>query len=301
MAPACTPSAPVLRKTASPRAAVISVSMRPGACEHDGVGASRGAQAGGGVRKTLRQAGPGAETRKAGGDGGERREVGWDGAAVGGAIGLGHGGAGGGPHGLGHARHGGMIGADIAARIMAARDGGADKAGVFAGAVVVQRGGRLSGGGERPCGRRAAGPVGAAFQAGGFAAGLFQHGVRRCRVFGQAGVRGAGQGELRVGEGEAVSGALGEQGQGLQRLDGRAREDRLVRVAAGQHQAALRVGHGEAAGVAGLDMRAAEDFGQDHGAGRGARGPVRQGPAGLAQSSEAGWNGAIPPASLNET
>ena len=119
--------------------------------------------------------------------------------------------------------------------------------------------------------------MGAAFQAGGISPGLGEHGVRGLGVHRQAGMGGAGQGQLGVTEPEVIGRTFHEQGQGLERLDGRARVGQGVRITAAQHEAALRVGDREAAVVSGLDVRATQDFGQDHLGWVARRGQARQG------------------------
>ena len=65
-------------------------------------------------------------------------------------------------------------------------------------------------------------------------------------MVGLAAMRGAGQRQLGLAHPEAVGGAALDQGQRLERLDGRAWIDRLVDVAQGQEDSAVGVGDAQA-------------------------------------------------------
>jgi len=84
-------------------------------------------------------------------------------------------------------------------------------------------------------------------------------------------MRAAGERDLWGAETEAIGGAALEERQGLQRLDGRAGEDRPGDVADGRHHLAVGADHGEGAGVHALHQGTAGELDQDrvaHGVGR---------------------------------
>ncbi len=112
---------------------------------------------------------------------------------------------------------------------------------MLARAVVVERRGLAAGAGEALRRRCARGPVRAAFQGRLGEAGLGQHGRGGLGVARLAGMRGTGQRQFRMAEAIAVGGSALDQRQGLQRLDGRARIDRLLDVADREDDAACRV------------------------------------------------------------
>ncbi len=78
-----------------------------------------------------------------------------------------------------------------------------------------------------------------------------------------AAVRGRGERDLGVAQPEGVGGAGLDQRQRLQRLDGRAREDRARGIAAGERHAAPHVDHGVGGAMAALDGVAASHLDDD--------------------------------------
>ena len=92
-------------------------------------------------------------------------------------------------------------------------------------------------------------PVRAAFQCRHVHAGLGQHASGGVGMAGLAAVAGAGQGQFGVGEAKAFGRAAGHQGQGLQHLDGGAREDGTFDVADGGVHGAIGVHHCQRAAV----------------------------------------------------
>ena len=78
-----------------------------------------------------------------------------------------------------------------------------------------------------------------------------------------AAVRGAGQRQLRLADGEALGGAALQQDQRLQGLDRRAREDRPIGLARGMAQRAGGIADRVADAVPALDMLATVDEDSD--------------------------------------
>ena len=70
----------------------------------------------------------------------------------------------------------------------------------------------------------------------------------------------AGERDLLVGQAVLVRDAALDQGQGLQRLDGGARENAPVHVADRQNRSPLRIDHRDAAPMARLDQVPAGDL-----------------------------------------
>ena len=98
-------------------------------------------------------------------------------------------------------------------------------------------------------------------------------------MLGLAAVRRAGQRELRVDQPEALGRAGGHQRQRLQALDGGARVDGAVDVAALAQHGAGGVDDGERAAMEGLDDVAAPEFDEDglgHARAPGIGAPIRR-------------------------
>ncbi len=123
----------------------------------------------------------------------------------------------------------GMIRRDIALRIDAHRAGETDEARVFARAIVVQ------GGRRPPRARKRAGfvlaerPMRAAFERPFIVSRFGEHRARGRDMVLASRVRGAAERNLLVAETQAIRGAACDKRQGLQRLDGGARINRLAR------------------------------------------------------------------------
>ena len=79
----------------------------------------------------------------------------------------------------------------------------------------------------------------------------------------RAGMRGAGERDLRRAEAEAVGGARLDERDRLQRLDRRAGKDGRGHIADGRHDLAVRPHHGDGAGVHALDQRPARQLDED--------------------------------------
>ena len=193
----------------------------------------------------------------------QRDRVGRDRAAVGAAIALvqdraGHLGQCG-----GHAPHRRMLRPHIARRVLAARAGEADEAGMLARAVVVQRPRRSARRRQRARRSRVVRPVRAAFQAGVVASRLRQHRPRRRDMQRLAAVRGAGQRDLRIGQTEQVRRPARHQRQRLQRLHRRAREHGFVDVAGLPDDAAAGIDDRQRAAMGGFAPPAARHLDQD--------------------------------------
>ncbi|GAV33973.1 hypothetical protein ROTAS13_01633 [Roseomonas sp. TAS13] len=156
-----------------------------------------------------------------------------------------------------------VSGADIARHIHPQGTGGADEAGMLAGAVVVQ--GRRLGAGARQVPRRLgiAGPVRAAFQAARLLPGLAQHGGGGLGMQRLAGMGGAGERQLRFRQAEAIGRAALDQRQGLDHLHRRARENGPLHIAGGEDEPALRIHHREGPRMARFHLGTARDFHQN--------------------------------------
>jgi len=127
----------------------------------------------------------------------------------------------------------------------------------------MQSRGRLARPHQRLGRRRVAGNMAAAFEVLRPEIGARKpapHGIDMDRL---AAMRGAGERDLGIAQTEPLGGAGLHQRQGLQRLYGRAREDRAVDVAPGTHHAAGGIDHGCGAGVTALDHLAAGRLDQD--------------------------------------
>ena len=74
---------------------------------------------------------------------------------------------------------------------------------------------------------------------------------------------GAGERQFLVGQVELVDGAGGDHGEGLHRLDGRARKHRAFDVAGGGDDVAPGIGDDEGAAMAVFDPVAADHFSED--------------------------------------
>ena len=214
----------------------------------------------------LAQAQPGGDPGKTQRQLAQRDGEGGDRAAVGGARGLAQIGAGGGGQCGGHLAHHRVAGLQVAthelgrvaARSARQQAAHADKAGMLARAVVVQRLGLAAlarQGFERAV---KAGPVAAAFECCVSQTRLGQHGGSGGHMAGLAAVRGAGQRQFLVTQIERIGGAAGHQRQGLQHLAGRAWKHRSRQVAQPQHQVAVGIDDGQCAAVARLDGAAAQ-------------------------------------------
>jgi hypothetical protein len=105
--------------------------------------------------------------------------------------------------------------------------------------------------------------VHAAFEAGGVAAGLGQHGGGDRHVFRLARMGGAGERDLLVGQAVSLRDAALDQGQGLDGLHGGARKDVALHVPEGQDRAAVGIDDGHAAAMAGFDQIAARDVDEE--------------------------------------
>eukprot|EP01136_Pigoraptor_vietnamica_P034857 Opistho-1_new@99314 len=246
---------------------------------HQGVEARRATDheggPGDGLAQALGRAGafggqtlPGADTGEGQGQCAQCDAEGRDGAAVGAARRLLQVGAGDAGQRCRHLAHDRMLGRDIAARELSRLAalgqgqlaGEADKAGVLAGAVVVQGAGLLPPRQHAAQHGLATRPLRAAFQGLHIQAQLGQQAGRGGHVFGLAAVRGAGNGQLGIREVEAFGGPALHQGQGLQYLDGRARKDRALDVTEAMDEGAVGIDDGHGAAVARFDMAATQHF-----------------------------------------
>jgi hypothetical protein len=89
---------------------------------------------------------------------------------------------------------------------------------------------------------------------------LRQH-ARDARDMGRlATVRGAGQRKLLVAKSVTIGGAGFDERQGLQRLDGRTRQDRRRDIADGKHRRSVGIGNRDGAAMAALHHRPAKNF-----------------------------------------
>jgi len=101
----------------------------------------------------------------------------------------------------------------------------------------------------------------AALEIGGGEAAAGQQVGRPPRVLRGAAVRGADQGEVGVGEGEALDAAGHDQGQGLERLGGGAQVGGGARIAQAGHPPPFRGRHRHRAEVPRLREAAPDDRG----------------------------------------
>jgi hypothetical protein len=99
------------------------------------------------------------------------------------------------------------------------------KAGVLAGAIVVERGWSEPRSGESEGGRMVKRPMHAAFERFRIKTGTCEHALDRGYVLRLAAVRGAGERELLIDETQAFRRSRLHKRQGLQRLDRRTRKN----------------------------------------------------------------------------
>jgi hypothetical protein len=90
-----------------------------------------------------------------------------------------------------------------------------------------------------------------------------QQAPHRCEMNGIAAVRGASHGKLVLAKPEGIGGPALNERNGLQRLDGRAGEDRAPDIAKREQQMPLRIGDGDGARMAALDERTSRDLDED--------------------------------------
>ena len=105
--------------------------------------------------------------------------------------------------------------------------------------------------------------MGAALEGARIEADLAEQPLHHGHVAGLAAVRGARDGELLVAEVEALGGAAFHEGDRLQGLHGRAREDRPQHIADGGDHAAIGIADGDGAAVRRFENAAACGFGED--------------------------------------
>ena len=103
----------------------------------------------------------------------------------------------------------------------------------------------------------------AAFERPFIVSGFGEHCARGRDMVLASRVRRAAERNLLVAQTDAVRGAAFDQRQGLQRLDGGARIDRLLGVAKGHHHPAVRIDDRAGAAMGGFDPFAARGL-DDH-------------------------------------
>jgi hypothetical protein len=141
--------------------------------------------------------------------------------------------------------------------------GDAQKSGVLARAVVVQRRRLDAGRRHATLDRFAIRPMRAALQRLDIEPGLGEDTGDQRGVLGLAIVRGASDCELVVAETELVGGAALDQRQGLQHLDGRARKDGPLDIAERGDHPAIGVEYGDRAAMRRFARPAAHRFDQN--------------------------------------
>ena len=154
----------------------------------------------------------------------------------------------------------------IARGIRADRACGAEKSGMLAGAIVVERGRLASGTRERLCGGRMARRMHAAGERARVETGAREHAFDHGDVRRFAGVGSRCERQLVLAESEPVRGAGFDERQRLQGLDRRTGKHRARHLAQQQHRFPVGVDHGHAAAMLTLDPGTADDFDQ-HGIG----------------------------------
>ena len=102
----------------------------------------------------------------------------------------------------------------------------------------------------------------AAFERARLAPAFGQHRARRLDMHRLAGMRGAGERDLRAAQAITIRRAALDERQRLQRLDGGARKHWRFDIAKRQHGSAVRIADGDRAAMDALDPRAARDFGE---------------------------------------
>jgi hypothetical protein len=230
------------------------VSKRPVPATMKGWRATAGAHPPGSLGARAREADAGAEFREAIGERGERHRVGRDRAAID-------------PHGVhrvGRTREilkrladgflHRVLAPHIAPRVLVESAGEADETRMLARAIVVERTGLGARNRQSPGRGFAHGPVGAAFEAIPVLARLGEHGGGGLGVSRLAGMGGAGERDLRIGEPEPVGDAAFHQRQHLKPLHGRAREDGVLPIAQREHGSAIRIDHLHGAAMARLHL-----------------------------------------------
>ena len=102
--------------------------------------------------------------------------------------------------------------------------------------------------------------MGAALQRRFFQPCLGKHRLRKLDMHGLSVVGGAGERQLAVAEAEGISGPAFNQRQRLDRLHGRAREDRAPDISDLEHGATVRVVNGHGAAVPAFHILSTENF-----------------------------------------
>jgi hypothetical protein len=156
-----------------------------------------------------------------------------------------------------------MVGLDIAARRLAEMTRRGEEASMLARAIAVQRRRFLAGMDERMGRRLVVRKMAAALQIVGTEIDAIEPSADRFDVALLAVMRGAGEGKLGGAEPIMLGGATLDEGQGLKRLDRRAREDRPLDVAPAGDDGAGGVDDRGGAAMAALDEIAAQDLDED--------------------------------------
>ena len=155
-----------------------------------------------------------------------------------------------------------MVVLDVALGRLAVGHRCRQEATVLARAVVVGGGRQLVLAGQRLDRRLQARRMGAAFEIGFAQAHFLQPGAHRLDMARLAAVRSAGERDMFVAEPETLDGAAFHEGHGLDRLVGRARQDRGIDVAPGLDDGAVGLHHRGNALVPALDDGPSRDL--DH-------------------------------------
>ncbi len=148
----------------------------------------------------------------------------------------------------------------VTRRIRPHRAGDAQKSGVLAGAIVVERGGLASGPRQRLRGGRMDRRVRPAGERGRIEPGAREHALDQCDVRRLTRVRSRCERQLVLAEAEAIRGTGFDERQRLQRLDRGTGKHRARDVAQAEHCVAVGIDHGGCAAMLALEERAADDF-----------------------------------------